>query len=494
MLTKIIIYYFLFLCSAYVLYRILPISNPPKIYFGLTHALFTIYSLLLSFLNDYSFYRIIGLYVFLIILVFLTTKISDPYIFSSSFAALGISFSSCIISGFTICPIFLLFFKKASLLPYTIIYLLIGIYECVLTFFLMKSQRFTKGVSRLIKYQKTSNSIIIFFLIILTIVLISENQNNTVHFTKLLTIIILLFFTLLFLFYWRYHITQTYREKLRLANQKSLENELNSKTQEISRLKADNEQLASIVHRDNKLIPAMEQAVMDYLKNSHSLSPIERKEIGHSLGVQLHSMALERHGVLSSSSNTSTSWAKSGLHTVDGMLSFMETRCDNENITYKVQIEENITELIRNTISEEDLLHLLGDLIDNAIIATRPTNDNRTVGIRLGSLQKHFLLEIADSGIPFMPEVYQYFGNKQHTTHPSEGGSGIGLMDIYAIKRKYKASLQICEYSSNIHTYSKKITFIFDKKNHFLVQTYRYHELVSTLTRGDIYVFPYESE
>ena len=103
-------------------------------------------------------------------------------------------------------------------------------------------------------------------------------------------------------------------------------------------------------------------------------------------------------------------------------------------------------------------------------------------------------MEILDSGIAFTPETYQHFGNKQYTTHQESGGSGIGLMDIWKIKRKYKASLHIYEYPANMNIYTKKIAFVFDRKNHFLIQTYRDRELLASLTRGDIHIFPYETE
>ena len=155
---------------------------------------------------------------------------------------------------------------------------------------------------------------------------------------------------------------------------------------------------------------------------------------------------------------------------------------------------ENIKELAINAISEENLLHLLGDLIDNAIIAVKHTNKAKTILIHLAQLQNHFLLEISDSGIPFSLETYQHFGNEQHTTHSVDGGSGIGLMDIWKLKKKYKTSLHIYEYPDDTSIYTKKISFVFDKKNHFLLQTYRYKEVAQNLTRGDLYVFPYKPE
>ena len=48
----------------------------------------------------------------------------------------------------------------------------------------------------------------------------------------------------------------------------------------------------------------------------------------------------------------------------------------------------------------------------------------------------HLSVEISDNGQPFLPEIFQDFGLKAHTTHAGNGGSGIGLMDIWKLKKK----------------------------------------------------------
>ena len=235
-------------------------------------------------------------------------------------------------------------------------------------------------------------------------------------------------------------------------------------------------------------------AVTEYLENSTESTPEELTNQGKELSAQLQDMSKDRQGILSTLTKYKNALPKSGLHTVDGMLAFMETRAKENGITYKLQIEENMKEVAGNAIQEADLLHLLGDLIDNAIIATKHTDDKREILIHLGTLQNHFLLEISDSGIPFSLDTYQSFGNEAHTTHKDDGGSGIGLMDIWKLKKKYKASLHIYEYEEEGEIYTKKLAFIFDRKNHFLLQTPRHKEAMQTLTRGDLYVFPNKTE
>ena len=73
-----------------------------------------------------------------------------------------------------------------------------------------------------------------------------------------------------------------------------LKNELVQKEQEITRLLENNKALAQIIHRDNKLIPAMELAVNTFLQNQNALSPQQLKEQGLTLAAHLQTMSQER--------------------------------------------------------------------------------------------------------------------------------------------------------------------------------------------------------
>ena len=71
--------------------------------------------------------------------------------------------------------------------------------------------------------------------------------------------------------WWRFRITRDYREKLRQAELKALQNELIEKDNRIRELEENNDSLAKIIHKDNKLIPAMELAVCEYLEMMNKL-------------------------------------------------------------------------------------------------------------------------------------------------------------------------------------------------------------------------------
>ena len=488
-------YFFIAIGSIYAYCNTLDILITPK----LKHLFFLPFSCFIALLAS-SFHQYNAslrmLVTFLSLFLFLSIFLHRKYKFS--FIAITLSFTinyiflifSCIITSVFL----LIIYYTNGEIPYSKMDIPTGILQLTLLYLLFQNKRLKNGINSILKsnFVYFIFSISILFTLLLTV--ISTIKEFTSLTTQKISIGILLFLSFTLLYYWRHRITQTYREKLRLANEKSLEDEIATLKAEITTLQADNQHLKQIVHKDNKLVPAMEATVMDFLQSSGTLSAEELSARGNELSTSLHEMALQRKGILTSLSPNTCGLPISGIHTVDGLLAYMEKRAKESNINYRVKIDDNIKDLISVAISEEDLRHLLSDLIENALIATRYSDSPGKISIHLGNLQNRFLLEISDSGIPFTSETYQHFGHEQHTTHTEDGGSGIGLMDIWKIKKKYRASLQIYEHQPSTDIFSKKISFVFDRKNHFLIQTYRDKELQSELTRGDIHIFSYEGD
>ena len=60
----------------------------------------------------------------------------------------------------------------------------------------------------------------------------------------------------------------------------------------------------------------------------------------------------------------------------------------------------------------------------------------------------------------------------------------MGFFTSFETLKKCRASIIISEFKDNI--YSKKISFIFDGKNDYIIKSYRYKELIDTISRSDI--------
>ncbi len=139
----------------------------------------------------------------------------------------------------------------------------------------------------------------------------------------------------------------------------------------------------------------------------------------------------------------------------------------------------------RFTATEMDFVHLLSDLLENAVIATRHCN-GKSIELSFQILKGTPAISVSDSGIPFEIDTYMKFGTCEASTHTNDGGTGIGLMDIWSFKKKYHASLVIEELDDSI--YSKRLSLLFDNRNKYLVISNRHQEIVSCQTRSDLMV------
>lgn len=304
-----------------------------------------------------------------------------------------------------------------------------------------------------------------------------------------------------FLFFaiWKYLIKSYYMKRIRTLELESLRQELEEKDARIRKLEESNDALAQIIHRDNKLIPAMERSVCEFLRSAADMpEPLAERgnrlaeplaERGNKLAEALEDMARGRQGILRAYEDARVSVARTGHLPVDAMLTYMHDRAKERHIEYEVKINPGFSAVIPEQISEADAAHLLSDLIENAMIATRRSG-RRAVLVNLSILDNALVIEVSDSGAGFDPDVYQDFGMYKHSTHLHEGGSGIGLLDIWACKKKYKASLHIYEYTPESGSYTKKIALVFDGKDRYLICTHRASELEANKVRADLFVLP----
>ena len=190
---------------------------------------------------------------------------------------------------------------------------------------------------------------------------------------------------LLLISWWRAIITRNYHRKLQQFEMQQLKNELVQKEQEITRLLENNNALAQIIHRDNKLIPAMELAVNTFLQNRNTLSPQQLKEQGFALAAHLQEMTKERQFILNDYQTDGQPLASTGICAVDAVLQLMYQRALQEQIDYTLRIAENIKTTAMQSLSEEDFSHLLADLIENAFIAMSDVPDKKIL-INLGRM------------------------------------------------------------------------------------------------------------
>lgn len=400
MYTAIIIsHFFILMCCFYCYCKILNLND---LFFRL-RILFTFSALALACALCFIHFIVYPIAMFFILLTFyifitLFTKTNWHTSLNAAIISIAMSLVSFTISSFIFSTLVFLMYSYIDINNLVVIKLLNGFLQYFMIHIPFQFKRMKKGMPFLYDLQLNNIGTCISLLILICYIAASISNTSDNNYLPFIIPLFLIFpCALLLISWWRAIITRNYRRKLQQFEMQKLKNELVQKEQEIPRLLENNKALAQIIHRDNKLIPAMELAVNTFLQNQNALSPQQLKEQGLALAAHLQTMSQER---------------------------------------------------------------------------------------------KFNLTEYQTNGQPLSPEIFQDFGLKAHTTHAGNGGSGIGLMDIWKLKKKYRASLVITEYAPGTYSYTKQISLIFDAKKHYIIQTYRRRELGQIRFRDDLYIFP----
>lgn len=488
-------FFFITLGSVYICYHLLRLPKFSKKYTVNVLLFSLINGILVYYLDKISFFFC---FLFTIAAVFLCIyinyKTEKKILFSTtiiSFAMSYILFSFSNIPVVLIAAIFIYGETEFLLFPYIII---CGALELVLIWLLFRIKYFRKGMPFLYQSESSFGGVLLSLAILISMLAfhLFPISEPALGFTWLFSFLILGIFLLT---WWNARVRRAYREKLRLAEIASLRAELDELKQECGKIREDNDALARVIHKDNKMIPAMELAVKNFVEQQTrqiGTQPVMKdgapqlRQEGNALTQQMEHLLTDREEVLSSYKKWTYTLPSTGILVVDAMLSFMEKKAHALQMKFHVRLGQGVAD-ITEAIATEDLAHLLSDFIENAMIAAK-SSSNPSVLVYLGKLGEHFAIEIADNGADFAPDVYQDLGLRRHSTHLDEGGSGIGLMDIWKLKKKYRASLHIIEYAPQEQEFTKKITIMLDRKNHYIIETYRFDEVEEAHLRGDMFV------
>ncbi len=454
-------YSFMLLCSFYLFSKLLNLTVSKK-----TVLISVLFSVFVPF--PFLYIRLclpsISLFVltalFFMAALFLHRVTLNTALFSS-IISFGISCFLFYISGLFAFPLLYLLFNLINNKFYLYIFstFLICSIQLILSALLFHFQRLKKGMPFLLQQGASDIGVFISLLIVMASSLTGLYQENDPLFAILIFTIVI--FGVLLFFWWKRSITQNYIKMLQKQENEALIYANQSLQKEIQTLKNDNESLSKIIHKDNKLIPAMELAVRELLSASQiSDSEINLKNKADSLLKELQLLTEERKGILLSYEKDSIYSVSSGLTRLDALIHYMSQKCYLNKINFKVSLNADILYLTQHIIDETDLCTLTADLLENAMIACQ-NQPAKNILLVIGIENGHYCLTIFDSGTPFQSDTIQLIGKIRITTHADTGGSGIGLITTFEIAKKYKASFYIEEITT-ISMYTKKISFCFD--------------------------------
>lgn len=470
------------ICCIYYYIKLLRINMSKKTYILL--SIFTILLASFSIYTDlhYSFLTIPFLICFIAIFFIFQTKTTLPVTITTVAISFAFSYTifclSAIVTGF----ISLYFCKKKFRLLTQLLCCILQLILMPIPFFF---KRMKKGMPFLYKRFYAIPGMIISLLVIFLAVSINYTDYSIFY---IISLVLLLISAVLIYLYWKNNLTKTYIDRLNEKNLADLNDVLAEKQEYIRQLELENKRLAKIIHKDNKLIPAMELAVQTYINDLQNQNTTSAT--GKQLLEELSKLSEERKGIIFRQDMRCQKLVSTKVMSIDNLLVYMQQKAFASDIIFNFALSCDLPYFIEHILGEKELNTLLADLLENAIIATRYNNGHHIL-LSIGIVSNAYSINIFDSGIPFTKEVLIKWGLEQITTHQNDSGSGIGMMTTYEIVKKKNASFMIHELSSHEGLYTKEVSVLFNNLNQYTLHTSRTgEELVYLNQRTDLLIVP----
>ena len=283
-----------------------------------------------------------------------------------------------------------------------------------------------------------------------------------------------------FFLWWRNSLTKKYIENLQERELNNMKTELSKKDIEIATLTENNNSLASIIHRDNKLVPSLAVSVMQFMSLYHNNDTVQSE--GARLLENLSNIMRERSDLIVSTQRKHKKLPSTSLSLIDSTFEFFNLKATEHGIDFDLLITGNVKHMAETAIPISKLQTIIADHVEDAIIATKDCEQKKmfvTIGVCSGCYE----LSIKDSGVAFKTETLLNLGKEKTTTRASEGGSGIGFMTTFDILKEFSGSLIIEEYCKNPLGFSKAVIIRFDGKNEYIVRSHRAETMRNMLSQ-----------
>ena len=472
--------FLMIICSFYIYVKLQNLQLTKK-----SCLICALYSVAASFIS-YLFYLInpaliiTGMLLCIIIYNIAVYRKHLYIIISFSVISTALSYLAFFVNLFLSSPINYPVYFKFRNWPYIdiITIIIIALFETVFMILIFKQNRLKHGIPFLT--MRAGNNIGVF---LGTAVLIIGSgfyvSYGKTFFSFLIPVLILI--TIVLILWWRTLLYDKYMDENFKRNTRDYNQKLEEKQAELDNVKRHNDELAKIIHKDNKLIPAMELAVKELIASGKNEISSEQAD---SLLSQLNILSDERKKILTDYEACSKALPDIKVASVFGVVKYLNQRALNLNIRFDVSVMCDIKYLTSEIISENDFNTLLSDLGENAVISASGVPDGH-IFISVCIEDNSYRLNIHDNGPDFDANVILNLGKQRYTTHKQTGGSGIGLMTVYEILNADKASFLIDELPGDSN-YTKKVSVIFNNKSQFLIKTTRNEILALSGTRNDI--------
>lgn len=485
MSATVIKYCSILLCCFYLYLKLLHIDSSINIW--IKYLVFLLLVLpgiyfLRIYVQPFSIFIIVASFTFFVGIVI---KSPINLLMTTSVVSFGIAYFTFFFTSFLISfSIFIIsFFIKGFHLSNPLYFICIGIIQFVIATIPFKLKRLKNGMPFLQEHGSSEIGAYISITVLLAASFLGMNGN-----TELVYIIPYFFVVvcgLVILFWWRSRLSAKYIDTVKAKELETLRSSVQEKENTIEYLKSNNATLSKIIHKDNKLIPAMEYAVRELLLSIENTTDHESNTIqAKQLLAQLESVSKERSGILKSYESDNKQLPKSSVPSIDTVLSYMFQKARMQQVDLDLSLSGSVKYLIKTIISESDLNTLLADLIDNAIVATKKST-RKSIVVHIGICNDFYVVDVFDTGEPFSLDTMLNAGLRPATTHEAEGGSGIGLMTTFELLKKYHASFVIEDFL-NDNLFTKKVSICFDQLGQYRIKSIQANQIRQHTNRSDI--------
>lgn len=333
-----------------------------------------------------------------------------------------------------------------------VVALLTDIFQLLFIFLIYKIKRFKSGIS----IQDNDGNIELLILVsILSIFLLTLiYSENAAHSPFEIILLTLIFCGLGLIIWWKKYVTNRYHTQIYKRNETLYEDRIEEYESERNNLLNQNAELSKIIHRDNKLIPAMVMAVKELISNSP-----DNAELSVLLN-QLEELSAEHKEIIDSYQAKSDILPKTNVIPIDAVLHYILSKAKQNDIEFNVNlVNDCIPDLLSKITDMTDLTTILCDLGENAVIATKNISESKILIVFDYAESNAPRICVFDNGPLFDEKVIDNMGKKRITTHKDDGGSGIGLMTLFEILNKYNASFCLDERQNNKFTKCIRLTF-----------------------------------
>ena len=331
------------------------------------------------------------------------------------------------------------------------IFFLVYIIQIIMMVFVFRLKRFSHGMPFLYNHEHYAYYYIISFISLIISIVVYFIPNN--GYAALCGFVFYISVALQLIIWWRDSITMSYTQNRFVHDTGLLESEIERQNTELEKLHKDVERLSSIVHKDNKLIPAMEMAVSKCVTTGSADEASKLLE-------ELHALSDERKGILLN--NNAVTYREITHDTrTDAILNYFVRRSQDSGIDFKIDISSEYRNRFAEFISSLDICTILADLLENAFYAVRDCS-SPAIFLAMSFEADLFTVKLFDNGCPFPKDVRKSMGSRRITSHPDDGGSGIGMVTISRLAKKNTGRLSIIE-PAGVAGYTKAVAVRFSK-------------------------------